>query len=118
MHLLPRLRRRFNIDEEVRVAKGVVAALVDNSPVSPGMRQLQTQLETVLTRGIRMRLETGTSVVISVDEALKWAASDGLPCRQIGFRAPMPPTETAAPFDQEVELAGHRVRTEHALPTG
>jgi ATP-dependent Lon protease len=48
-HLLPRLRRRLRIANEVRLGSGVIAALVDGSAASPGMRQLQTQLETVVT---------------------------------------------------------------------
>jgi ATP-dependent Lon protease len=89
-HLLPRLRKRLAIGPEVGLATEVVEALVDLSPVSPGMRQLQHQLETVMTRGLRRYLECSSNVWITADLALVWAGMavprDGLPRRVIGFQ--------------------------------
>jgi MoxR-like ATPase len=108
-HLLPRLRRRLKLGDEVRLAAGVVPALVDRSPASPGMRQLQSQLETVLTRGLRLRLETGVSVVVSVEEALKWSAGAACDRRQIGFRASSTARGSTAAIAEDIELVGSPV---------
>jgi hypothetical protein len=86
-HLLPRLRCRLRLDDEVQLASDVIPALVDGSPASPGMRQLQAQLETVMTRGLRLRMETGVSVLVSAQDALSWLATDNTARRPIGFRA-------------------------------
>lgn len=40
--LLPRFRRRLHLDDEVRLASGVIPALVDGTPAIAGMRQLPT----------------------------------------------------------------------------
>ena len=107
-HLLPRLRRRLNIDNEVQLASGVVAALVDGSAASPGMRQLQTQLETVLTRGLRLRMETGVSVFVTPEDALRWSACDGSTRGQIGFRVSVPPSSASVTV-KDIDLVGHPV---------
>jgi len=85
-HLLPRLREKLAIDGEVNLTGGVVEALVARSPASPGMRQLKGQLETVLTRGLRRFLESEMRTVVSVDEALQWAAGNREAPRRIGFQ--------------------------------
>jgi hypothetical protein len=109
-HLLPRLRSRLQLGDEVRLAAGVIAALVDGSPASPGMRQLQTQLETVLTRGLRLRMETGVSVFVSVKEALKWSAGAVCDRRQIGFRTGLIGHGSTAAIVQDVDLVGSPVQ--------
>jgi hypothetical protein len=88
---------------------GVITALVDGSPASPGMRQLQSQLETLLTRGLRMRFETGVSVFVTVEDALTWSACDGPTGRQIGFRASIQSPASDSGTMQDVELIGHSV---------
>jgi ATP-dependent Lon protease len=91
-HLLFRLREQHRIGEQVGLATEVVEALVDQSPPSPGMRQLQDQLETVLTRGLRQYLECGTKVWVTPEMALAWtgtakgAEEDSEPRRLIGFK--------------------------------
>jgi ATP-dependent Lon protease len=109
MHLLPRLRRRLRLDDEVRLASGVIPALLDGSPASPGMRQFQTQLETVLSRGFRLRMETGVSVFVTAEDALSWSACDGSSRRQIGFRASVQSPASDSGTVHEVELIGHKV---------
>jgi hypothetical protein len=87
MHLLPRLRQRLQItSDQVGVSDGVIKALVDGSAPSPGMRQLQGQLETVLTRGLRLYMETAEAVFVGIEEALQWSGSQRSGLRRIGFR--------------------------------
>jgi ATP-dependent Lon protease len=85
-HLLPRLRMRLGIGFEVELAEDVIETLVVQSDTSPGMRQLQGQLETVLTRGVRRYLETEVGVCVTAEEALEWAGRRKMAQRQIGFQ--------------------------------
>jgi hypothetical protein len=73
------------------------------------VRQLQTQLETVLTRGLRLRMETGVSVFVSAEDALIWSACNGFSRRQIGFRASVQSPATHSEAVEDVELVGHPV---------
>jgi hypothetical protein len=99
----------------VRLASGVIPALVDRSPASPGMRQLQTQLETVLTRGLRMRMETGLRAFVTTDDALKWSAGDVSSRRPIGFRVVGQPPACSIGAVKDVELAGHPVLVDSGM---
>ena len=93
-HLLPRLRKRLAVGEEVGLAKDVVEALIDKSPVSPGMRQLQGQLETVMTRGLRQHMERAANVWVTPEMALAWTGTtagtqrSSSTTRVIGFKVP------------------------------
>jgi hypothetical protein len=97
-HSLPRLRAEKRITEEVGLAMDVVETLVDNTPSSPGMRQLNHQLETVLETGIMRHQECGENVWVTAEMALAWVKEDAEAevevekeepqRRPIGFRIP------------------------------
>jgi ATP-dependent Lon protease len=90
-HLLQRLRLRLAIGHEVELADDVIETLVEQSETSPGMRQLQGQLETVLTRGLRRYMETELRVCVTAGEALEWTGRRTVQ-RRIGFHVEKVPT--------------------------
>ena len=59
--------------------------------------------------GLRLRMETGVSVFVTAEDALKWSACDDSNRRQIGFRASVQSPESAAGTVKDVELIGHPV---------
>ena len=93
-YLLPRLRKRLAVGMEVGLDKAVVEALIDQSAPSPGMRQLQGQLETVMTRGLRQHMECAANVRVTPEMALAWTGttarrgSSSKTTRVIGFKVP------------------------------
>jgi hypothetical protein len=75
----------------VELADNVIETLVEQSDASPGMRQLQGRLETVLTRGLRRYLETEVHVCVTAEEALQRTGRRKMQ-RRIGFQLrPAPP---------------------------
>jgi hypothetical protein len=54
-------------------------------------------------------METGVSVFVTAEDALKWSACDSSNRRQIGFRVSAQSTEFASGTVQDVELVGHPV---------
>jgi ATP-dependent Lon protease len=105
-HLLPRLRLRLAVGDEVELADDVIETLVEQSDASPGMRQLQGQLETVLTRGLRRYLETEVGVRVTSDEALQWSGRKTVQ-RRIGFQMQKRREEPTKDAAGAVEIPGY-----------
>lgn len=108
IHLLPRLQARLQIDDEVRLAEGVIEAFVDRSAPSPGMRQLQGQLETVMTRGLGDYLVRETPIVAGADQALGWVGRDDVERRPIGVRMRSTDDRPSEPTEIGAEIRGYR----------
>jgi hypothetical protein len=82
----------------VGLATDVVEILVDKTPPSPGMRQLNHQLDIVLETGIMWHQECGENVWVTAETALAWVKEDAEAevevekeepqRRPIGFRIP------------------------------
>jgi ATP-dependent Lon protease len=85
-YILPRLLRRFSVTDEVEVSAEALYSLVFDYPRSDGLRQLQVRLQTVISRGLRLHLETQRSVMVRPDLVRDWLPAQTAG-RTIGFRA-------------------------------
>ena len=85
-YILPKLLTRLGVESELHVTPDALARIVDDSPATGGMRQVEQRLTTVLSRGIRRHLRTRRAVSVDTTAVTAWLhprANNG----SIGFRA-------------------------------
>jgi ATP-dependent Lon protease len=87
VHILPRMLKRLNIMDEVELSPEVVECLVEDYPLSKGLRQLEQRLSTVVSRALRCHIETGQSIHVNASVARSWVGG-GEASKVIGFQVP------------------------------